>query len=102
MPRGGFWFANVTSAIVWAPMLIFVGGCVGDPGDRLIGSANTVAAGFGGLTIFGVVAVVWAMMKSAGRSLNRATFRNQATAQIDVYYLMALYSQPHVFVFFPI
>jgi len=40
---------------------------LGDIGDRLIGSANTVLLVFGGLTVFGVIAVVWAMMKS-GRS----------------------------------
>ncbi len=65
MPRGRFWFANVTSAIVWAPMLLFAGDAVGDIGDRLIGSANTVLLVFGGLTVFGIVAVVWAMMKSS-------------------------------------
>ncbi len=34
MRRGRFWFANVTSAIVWAPMLLFAGDAVGDVGDR--------------------------------------------------------------------
>ena len=64
MPRGRFWLANVTSAIVWAPMLLFTGDAVGDLGDRLIGSANTVLLVFGGLTIFGIVAILWAMRKS--------------------------------------
>ena len=67
MPRGRFWFANVTSALVWAPMLLFVGDAVGEVGDRLIGSANTVLIVFALLTVFGIIAVVWAMMKS-GRS----------------------------------
>jgi len=67
MPRGRFWFANVTSAIVWAPMLLFAGDAVGDVGDRLIGSANTVAVVFGGLTAFGIVGVIWAMLRP-GRS----------------------------------
>jgi undecaprenyl-diphosphatase len=67
MPRGRFWFANVTSAIVWAPMLLLVGDAVGDAGDRLIGSAKTVVLVFAGLTVFGVIGIVWAMMKS-GRS----------------------------------
>src|SRR5215471_13121757 len=65
MPRGRFWFANVTSALVWAPMLLFAGDAVGDVGDRLIGSANTVLLVFVGLTVFGVIAVVWAMVRSA-------------------------------------
>jgi len=67
MPRGRFWLANVTSAIVWAPMLLFAGDAVGDVGDRVIGSANTVLLVFGGLTVFGIVGVVWAMVRS-GRS----------------------------------
>jgi len=65
MPRDRFWFANVTSAIVWAPMLLFVGDAVGDVGDSLFGSANTVLLVFAGLTLFGIVGVVWAALKSA-------------------------------------
>ncbi|HYZ40426.1 MAG TPA: DedA family protein, partial [Stellaceae bacterium] len=67
MPRGRFWFANVTSAIVWAPMLLLAGDAVGDFGERLIGSANTVVLVVGGLTLFGIGAMVWAMVRS-GRS----------------------------------
>lgn len=67
MPRGRFWFANLTSAVVWAPMLLFVGDALGDIGGRLIGSSNIVLLVFGGLTVFGIVAMVWAMLKS-GRS----------------------------------
>ena len=67
MPWGWFWFANVTSAIVWAPMLLLAGDAVGDIGDRMIGSANTALLVFGGLTVFGIIATVWAMVKS-GRS----------------------------------
>jgi hypothetical protein len=48
-------------------MLLFAGDAVGDVGDRLIGSANTVLIVFALLTVFGIIAVVWAMMKS-GRS----------------------------------
>jgi membrane protein DedA with SNARE-associated domain len=67
MPRGRFWFANITSALVWAPMLLLVGDAVGDVGDRVIGSANTVLLVLGGLTVFGIIGMVWAMLKS-GRS----------------------------------
>lgn len=65
MPSGWFWFANVVSALVWAPMLLFAGDFVGDIGDRLIGSANTVILVFGGLTLFGLAAVVWAALRAA-------------------------------------
>jgi membrane protein DedA with SNARE-associated domain len=64
MPRIRFWFANVTSAIVWAPMLLLVGDAVGQAGDRLIGSANTVLLVFGGLTLFGIAGVAWAVLRS--------------------------------------
>ena len=65
MPRDRFWFANVTSAIVWAPMLLLVGDAVGDVGDRFVGSTNTVLLVFAGLTLFGIVGAVWAALKSA-------------------------------------
>ena len=65
MPRDRFWVANVSSAIVWAPMLLFVGDAVGDLGDRLVGSTNTVLLVVAGLTLFGIAGAVWAVMKSA-------------------------------------
>jgi len=64
MPRGRFWFANVTSAMVWAPMLLFAGDAVGDVGDRYIGSVNTTLLIFVGLTLFGIAGVAWAALKS--------------------------------------
>jgi membrane protein DedA with SNARE-associated domain len=65
MSRGRFWFANIASAIVWAPMLLFAGDAVGDIGDRLIGSANTVFLVFAGLTLLGIVGVIWGIGRSA-------------------------------------
>jgi membrane protein DedA with SNARE-associated domain len=65
MPRGWFWFANFASALVWAPMMLFVGDLAGDLGDRLIGSTNTFILVFGGLTLFGIAGVVWAMLRAA-------------------------------------
>ena len=49
MPRGWFWIANIASALVWAPMLLFAGDAVGDVGDRLIGASNTFVLVFGGV-----------------------------------------------------
>jgi membrane protein DedA with SNARE-associated domain len=72
MPRGWFWLTNVTSALVWAPMLLFVGDAAGDLGGHLIGQANTFVLVFGGLTVFGVVGVVWAMLRTA-RSKSKPT-----------------------------
>jgi membrane protein DedA with SNARE-associated domain len=65
MSRRRFWFANIASAIVWAPMLLFAGDAVGDIGDRLIGSANTVLLVFAGLTLLGIVGVIWGIGRSA-------------------------------------
>ena len=65
MARGRFWVANIASALVWAPMLLFAGDVVGEAGDRLIGSANTVVLVFGGLALYGIAAVVWAAFRAA-------------------------------------
>ena len=65
MPRGWFWLANVASALVWAPMLLFIGDVAGNLGDRLIGSTNTFILVFGGLTLFGIAGVIWAMLRAA-------------------------------------
>jgi len=65
MPRGGFWAANIASALVWVPMLLLVGDAVGEAGDRLIGSANTVIVVFATLALVGVGGVVWAALRSA-------------------------------------
>src|SRR3954470_3995436 len=67
MPRGRFWFANVTSALIWAPMLLFAGDVIGDAGNRLIGSGNTVVLVFAGLTLFGLAGIVWAALRGARR-----------------------------------
>jgi membrane protein DedA with SNARE-associated domain len=65
MPRGWFWFANVTSALVWAPLLLFAGHEMGDLGDRFIGTGNTALLVFAGLTLFGIAGVVWAALRSS-------------------------------------
>jgi membrane protein DedA with SNARE-associated domain len=65
MPRGWFWLTNVASALIWAPMLLFVGDAAGDLGGRLIGETNTFVLVFGGLTLFGIAGVVWAMLRAA-------------------------------------
>jgi membrane protein DedA with SNARE-associated domain len=65
LTRGRFWFANITSALVWAPMLLFAGDLIGHAGEHLVGSANTVLLVFVGLTLFGVVGAVWAALRAA-------------------------------------
>jgi membrane protein DedA with SNARE-associated domain len=65
MPILRVWVANVASALVWAPMLLFAGDAVGEAGDRLIGAGNTFVLVFGGLTLFGIAGVVWAVLRGA-------------------------------------
>jgi membrane protein DedA with SNARE-associated domain len=65
MPPGWFWVANVASALVWVPMLLLVGDAVGEAGDRLIGSANTVFVVFATLALVGIAGVVWAALRSS-------------------------------------
>jgi membrane protein DedA with SNARE-associated domain len=67
MPSGRFWFANVTSALVWAPMLIFVGDGAGKLGERLIGRTNLVVLVLVAVTLLGIGGVVWALIRP-GRS----------------------------------
>jgi membrane protein DedA with SNARE-associated domain len=64
MSRGRFWIANVTSALVWAPMLLLAGDAVGELGERMIGTANTMVVVFGGLTLLGIAAIVWAAFRA--------------------------------------
>lgn len=65
MSPGLFWVANVTSALVWAPMLLLAGDVIADAGEKLIGSENTVLLLFGGMTLLGVLAAVWAAFRAA-------------------------------------
>ncbi|HEX3537309.1 MAG TPA: DedA family protein [Stellaceae bacterium] len=65
MPRGAFWIANVTSAIVWAPMLLLAGDLVGEAGGRVIGKSNTVLLVFAGLVVLGLAGVAWAAIRAA-------------------------------------
>ena len=67
MPRGWFWFANIASALVWAPMLLLAGDLIGGLGDRLIGAANTFLLVFGGLTISAIVALAWLALRGGKR-----------------------------------
>lgn len=64
MPRAHFWFANVASALIWAPLLIFVGDRIGKLGEMLVGRENAVALMFAGIVLFGVGGIVWALARA--------------------------------------
>jgi membrane protein DedA with SNARE-associated domain len=65
MPPRRFWLANIASAVVWAPMLLFAGDMIGKAGERLIGSADAVVLVFAVLTVLGIAGVAWAALHSA-------------------------------------
>jgi membrane protein DedA with SNARE-associated domain len=67
MPSGRFWVANVSSALLWAPMLLYAGDAIGQIGDRLLGPADTIAIVFGGFVLFGIVGALWAFFRSGRR-----------------------------------
>jgi membrane protein DedA with SNARE-associated domain len=60
-----FWLANVTSALVWAPLLLLAGDAVAAAGERVIGSENTVLLLLGGMTLCGILAALWAVFRAA-------------------------------------
>lgn len=60
-----FWVANVTSALVWAPLLVLTGDGLAAAGERAIGSTNTLLLLFGGMTLFGILAALWAVFRAA-------------------------------------
>lgn len=62
-PRS-FWIANVTSALIWAPMLLLAGDALAHVGEKLVGSESAVLLVFGGTTLFGIVAVLWAALRA--------------------------------------
>jgi membrane protein DedA with SNARE-associated domain len=65
MPRGWFWVANVVSALIWAPMLLFVGDAVGAAGDRIIGAGHTFVLLLVAVTVFGIAGLIWAAVRAA-------------------------------------
>lgn len=54
MKPARFWLANVSSALVWGPMLLFAGDVIGRIGQQLFGSTTVVLLVFGGLVLIGL------------------------------------------------
>jgi len=65
MPRGRFWLANATSALVWAPMLLVAGDLIGLAGERLVGETRVAILVVIGLAVFGVAAAIWTALRAA-------------------------------------
>jgi membrane protein DedA with SNARE-associated domain len=67
MPSDRFWLANIGSAIVWAPILLFAGNLLGNIGERLIGWANFLVLAVGAILLFGAVSLGVVLFKLRGR-----------------------------------
>lgn len=65
MPQGQFALANIASAVIWAPMLLFIGDAFGEVGRRTLGSENTVLLVIAGMMLLGVIGAVWAAVRAA-------------------------------------
>jgi membrane protein DedA with SNARE-associated domain len=64
MPADRFWLANVSSAVVWAPVLMLVGNHIGRWGKTLIGEENLAAAILGGIIACVLCGAVWAAVRA--------------------------------------
>src|SRR3954451_11042738 len=60
-----FWITNVTSALIWAPMLVLAGDVIANAGEKVVGSNNMILLLFGGMTLFGILAALWAAFRAA-------------------------------------
>jgi len=60
-----FWITNVTSALIWAPMLVLAGDVIAHAGEKVVGSNNMILLLFGGMTLFGILAALWAAFRAA-------------------------------------
>jgi membrane protein DedA with SNARE-associated domain len=60
-----FWLASITSALIWAPMLLLAGDVLAGAGQKVVGPENMVLLVFGGMILLGVLAALWAAFRAA-------------------------------------
>jgi membrane protein DedA with SNARE-associated domain len=58
-----FWLANIGSAIVWAPILLFAGSVAGEIGTHLLGRAEFLALVVGAVLLFGLAGLAWVLFR---------------------------------------
>jgi membrane protein DedA with SNARE-associated domain len=63
MPADRFWIANIGSAIVWAPLLLFAGDVIGAIGERAMGRTEFLALVVGGVLLFGIASAILLILK---------------------------------------
>lgn len=68
MPADRFWCANIASAVVWAPLLLFAGDLAGKLGARLLGSENPVLVLALGAALVGIGGALWLWLRARRRS----------------------------------
>lgn len=64
MPADRYWLANIASALVWAPALLFLGAAMGRAGERLLGFKGVVLILFAGILVAGILGLFWAVMRA--------------------------------------
>lgn len=63
MPYERFWLANIGSAVIWAPVLLFAGDMLGKIGEHLMGRDDFLILIIGGVLSFGAVCLVVVLLK---------------------------------------
>jgi membrane protein DedA with SNARE-associated domain len=63
MPARRFWLANVGSAIVWAPMVLFAGDAVGEIGARLFGRTRSLAFVLAAVLASGIAGLAFVLFR---------------------------------------
>ncbi len=63
MQADRYWFANVVSALVWAPALLFAGAAMGRASTRLFGAKNAVLVLVPALIVLGIVGILWVVLR---------------------------------------
>ncbi len=63
MPADRFWFATIASAVLWAPMLLYLGNALALIGERFFGSQALLLILFAGFVFVAALAGLWAFLR---------------------------------------
>jgi undecaprenyl-diphosphatase len=82
MPSDRFWVANIVSAVIWAPIILFAGDVIGEIGSHLMGRANFFVVVIGGLLLFGAAGIAFALVRLRRQSRAAPLGQTPPAAQI--------------------